>query len=42
MVRDEPALKAQITDTKKDDGTDIKIVYNKLSDGDTVYDIKVK
>lgn len=42
MVRNEPALKAQIIDTKKDDGIDIKIIYDKLSDGKTVYDIKVE
>jgi len=42
MVRKEPALKAQIADTKKENGTEIKIIYDKLSDGTTVYDIKVE
>ena len=42
MVRDEPDLKAHIKENKSDKGTEISIVYNKLSDGKTTYDIKVE
>ena len=41
MVRDNPELCVHIDEKRKDDGTEIKLTYNKLSDGSTVYDISV-
>ena len=41
MVRNNPDLRAQISEVKRDNGTEINIIYNKLSDGTTVYDIQL-
>lgn len=41
MVRREPSLKPKITDEKKNNGTEINIVYDKLSDGKNIYDISI-
>lgn len=41
-MRNNPELKVQISESEIKSGKEIKIVYNKLSDGTTIYDIKVE
>jgi len=42
MVRENPELKVQINEIKKENGTEIILLYNKLSDGKNVYDYRVE